>query len=395
MTFLTGLKIINDELPCHGNEEGGLDECPFIWKNFHDHGYITAYAEDVTSMSTFNFLKKGFKDQPTDHYFRPYFLSIMDKLDVHMVGCCSPFCISYKHGAEYVFDYMMDFVRRYKGSPYFGLFWANSFSHDDPNLAFIMDTKILKYLEQLEVEGFNEEAVIIFLSDHGLRFGGARQTPAGAFEESLPMLNIWIPSKLRNEDVLKNLRENQNRLINPYDLYQTMLDILKRSGYKINTLNKDACPNCTSILEPISPERTCRDVGIPSEYCACKDYKSISTNSKLAVTTANNIVDYLNDFKNTFQNGSFHELCKDLHLGIISDVHETVEDSKNVEKNLVLSFETEPNKGLFEVTVKYPQNVTIPAITKDSIHISRINLYEKDSHCIKEAELLKFCYCGD
>lgn len=395
MTFLTGLKIIDSNNPCKGDEIGGLDKCPFIWKDFHDHGYVTAYAEDVTWMSTFNYLKKGFKNPPTDHYFRPYFQCLMNKLDVHLIAY-SPFCVSYKHGAEYVYDYMMDFVRRYKGSPYFGLFWVNSFSHDNPNLAFIMDHKISSYLKQLEDEGITEESVIVFLSDHGLRFGSARNTRAGAFEENLPMLNIWIPPKLRNSELLNNLRVNQNRLVNPYDLYHTMFDVLARSGYEKTDKNYVACANCTSLFQPISPKRSCKYIGIPSEYCSCKDSKHIPKNSKVVMEAANKIVNLMNGYKNSYKSGHFYKLCKDLSLGRISDAYESVEDVENSKKTLVISFETEPNNALFEMSVTYPENGTLPVVDLETImSISRTSSYANDSHCITEKKLLKFCYCGD
>lgn len=393
MTFLTGLKIINEDIPCKGKEEGGLDKCPLIWKDFHDHGYATAYAEDSTWISTFNYLKKGFKNPPTDHYFRPYFQCLMDKLDVHTIGYF-PFCLSYKHGAEYVFDYMMDFVRRYKGSPYFGLFWVNSFSHDDANLAYIMDQKTSNYLKHLEEEEITGESVIIFLSDHGLRFGAARQTKAGAIEENLPFLNIWIPPKLRSPDRLSNLRSNQNQLLNPYDLYHTIFDVLAMSGYEKLDNNYAACSNCTSIFNPILTRRTCQEIGIPSEFCSCKDYKTIPPNSKLVFETATTIVKIMNGYKNSYNSGRFYRMCKDLSLGKVSDSYESIEDAESLERTLFVNFNSEPNNGLFEVAVTYPKNGTLANIKYQNLSIRRINSYANDSRCIQEKKLLNFCYCG-
>src|SRR5699024_5477374 len=42
-----------------------LNECGFIWDEFSDLGYITAYAEDESSYSSFHYDPfKGFKDNP-------------------------------------------------------------------------------------------------------------------------------------------------------------------------------------------------------------------------------------------------------------------------------------------------------------------------------------------
>lgn len=49
-----------------------LDSCPFVWKLFAKRGYRTAYGEDCTWMSSFNYAKTGFVDSPADYYARPF-----------------------------------------------------------------------------------------------------------------------------------------------------------------------------------------------------------------------------------------------------------------------------------------------------------------------------------
>lgn len=44
----------------------------FCRKRFSNFGFATAYAEDWSQITTFNYLKKGFKEKPTDYYFKPY-----------------------------------------------------------------------------------------------------------------------------------------------------------------------------------------------------------------------------------------------------------------------------------------------------------------------------------
>lgn len=46
---------------CTPTKVGALDKCPFIWYDFQKYGYVTAYAEDETSISTFNYLRVGFE----------------------------------------------------------------------------------------------------------------------------------------------------------------------------------------------------------------------------------------------------------------------------------------------------------------------------------------------
>ena len=43
---------------------------------FVEHGYLTGYAGDDTSISPFQLRLVGFKDQPTDFYARPFYQQV-------------------------------------------------------------------------------------------------------------------------------------------------------------------------------------------------------------------------------------------------------------------------------------------------------------------------------
>lgn len=81
MAVLAGYNEETAWARCDLHGVGGIDACPLIWKNFHEYGYRTAYAEDECNMSTFNYLKRGFKDPPTDFYLRPFLMAFEDHLE--------------------------------------------------------------------------------------------------------------------------------------------------------------------------------------------------------------------------------------------------------------------------------------------------------------------------
>lgn len=72
--LLMGLSAKEIKSLCATTQKHKFDLCPFIWKNFAARGYKTGYGEDPTSMSTFNYQRTGFVEQPVDYYARPYFM---------------------------------------------------------------------------------------------------------------------------------------------------------------------------------------------------------------------------------------------------------------------------------------------------------------------------------
>lgn len=174
MAILTGLNVsyIDDNFDL--TKIGELDKCPFMWQNFKNSGYATGYAEDETYMGTFNFIRKGFLQQPTTHYLRPFALAAEKYLTFQMKHFLK-FCLGYQHYADFIYQYAVDFATAYKNDPFFGLFWANTFSHSeilgDPSA---MDERMVFYLEMLENRGVLNTSAVILFSDHGLRFGAVR-----------------------------------------------------------------------------------------------------------------------------------------------------------------------------------------------------------------------------
>lgn len=131
MAILTGLNESAIETKCHPKHVGELEKCKFLWNDFSDANYATAYAEDSMSLTTFNYYKTGFIKQPTDHYFRPFALAAENFLKKTFERPWLSMCLGYEHYADFVYRYAVDFSKKYHNDSFFGLFWTNSFSHDD------------------------------------------------------------------------------------------------------------------------------------------------------------------------------------------------------------------------------------------------------------------------
>lgn len=176
MAILSGIYFEKDESEtCNPHVVGGLDQCPIIWKDFENSGYATALSEDERWISTFNYCKPGFKQQPTTHYFRPFTMALEDNPEIIQEKSSSRFCIGYQTYTDYIYGQAIDFATAYKNQSFFGLFWTNTFSHDDVSGPSSMDDRVKNYLEQMNQRGVLNTSAVIFFSDHGMRNGYFRQ----------------------------------------------------------------------------------------------------------------------------------------------------------------------------------------------------------------------------
>ncbi|EDW53258.1 GM12729 [Drosophila sechellia] len=187
------------ERVCNWHEDGCLDRTPFIWHYFRNASYLTAYAEDETGMNTFNYLKPGFLEQPTDFYLRPFQKAVESGLNTWKCSDCSMrYCIGRRITSSYVYDMARNFANRFVYErPIWGLFWSNSFSHDSFQMPSKMEDYVLKYLLDFEADGVYDQSIMVFLSDHGSRYGRIMSMPSGCLEERLPSMFIYLPPWFR------------------------------------------------------------------------------------------------------------------------------------------------------------------------------------------------------
>ncbi|CAH0564870.1 unnamed protein product [Brassicogethes aeneus] len=290
--LLTGFNLKQSREICQPDKIGMLDVCPMIWYDYKNLGYVTAYAEDHTSISTYNYFKRGFSNPPTDYYFKPYF-EASEYLGTRMQDYM-PFCAGPESAGERVLNLANDFSKTYLNVPKFGIFWMNTFSHNHINSPTRMDEKLLEFFQDLKLNGVFDDSIVIFLSDHGIRFGEVRQTTTGWFEERLPMNLISLPKwfKQKYPEETANLEKNQHKLTTTFDVYQTLQHLLVLSGKNYTETSCQGAPSCTSLLKHISTSRHCQDAGIPDEWCSCTGYFSqIATDSSIVINGALGIID--------------------------------------------------------------------------------------------------------
>ncbi|XP_051862863.1 uncharacterized protein LOC127565943 [Drosophila albomicans] len=391
MAVLTGFNNTRSQQVCRPKEVGGMDACPMLWKAYKKKGYMTAYAEDWSLYATFNHLLSGFRVPPTDYYARPFILAIDKELKKeYEMGI--PYCVGRRHSAEYVYDAAVQFNRVYRNQTTFGMFWTNSFSHNDFALPTSMDARLFEYMRALKQSGTFENSIVVFFSDHGMRFGDLRNLANGFLEERMPVLYIWLPIWFREKypQFTLGLQRNKNRLTSPYDIYATLRHILELETPQEKLPLPEGCPKCHSVFFEAAASRSCKDVAIDPHWCTCQDYEKIAVDEPTAVQIAKQLVKATNDYL-IAQN--LTELCETLRLTNIQSVlRDKNLDTAKTEFYLI-RYEAEPAECLFEASTTWNNATNRIAVTVPEI--SRLTAYSQVSECVKDAIAKKFCICSN
>lgn len=392
MAILTGMNSSRSYKTCAPTKSFGLDNCPFIWSAFRNAGYVTAYGEDSTPISTFNYMKVGFVNPPTDYYLRPYLIAAENHLPQKLHLGTIRYCTGPEPSADRILNYAMEFARTFVGAPYFGFFWTNTMSHDDMNGISSVDDHILDLIKRLDKDGILNDTMVVFLSDHGIRYGIMRETLQGWYEEKLPFNFVWLPEWFRDEnpESFEALRSNGRSLTSPYNLHETLRDVLIRAGGEPQ--RGDSCPQCQSLFSPVPPERGCDDVGVSHHWCACTAFGNGIINGEVALEAGNKIVRYIENIAEKYKDSDGKRMCAPLKLKKIIRVQEVV-DSGKTEKDYSTQFmiqvQATPGDGRFEATVRKQNNGELLILDDD---VSRINTYSLHDKCLKVGEK-QFCFC--
>lgn len=360
--------------------------------------FRTNFAEDSGNIGVFNYIKNGFRVQPTDYYLRPFNIQAEFEIGHAKPGNCF-LCLGSRLNLTFLLNYALKFGETFRDKRYFGLFWSNSFTHDFFNISPQGDNALLKFLEYANRNTLLNNTVLIFLSDHGLRWGSFRETFQGHLEERLPMLWFVLPKwfEKRYQSAVQNLRRNVDKLTTPFDLYETLNDLANLTRIENTEIAHRSTLHArqASLFLRLSVNRTCSDAGIPIHYCTChNDVKSLKTNDSMVTEGANAIVQHINEGLND------HDQCSKLNLKSIdraSMERSTMNEKSgmnattaNFGSNYVITIRTWPGDGVFEATVRYEAARRIFLVIGS---VSRINTYGSQGNCVKDYILRLYCYC--
>lgn len=167
------------------------------------------------------------------------------------------------------FDYIYDFFKIYKGKrKYASLSIVSGHSFFEKNHEFI-DEHLVKFLENLEREGFLKNTIIQLYSDHGdhaHRF--LTETPSGKIERMQPIHFTVIPDKVE-EKYGDNLIANTNKLHTHYEIFETAQQYTKQKKY-IDPTYEPYIKAYSVLHQKIPAGRSCKDLFLKSQNdCRC------------------------------------------------------------------------------------------------------------------------------
>ena len=395
---LTGLSSEELQASCWHDTKKPFDDCPFLWKNFSNLGYRTIFAEDACSMTTFNYLKPGFRNPPTDYYLRPYCIAAeADIGNTHKLN--SNLCLGTRKNFENLLQYTRKVSRTFAKDPYFAFFWQASLTHDFFNYPQLGDEAYSDFLIHLNQKRLLNNTALVMMSDHGMRWGEFRQTYQGRIEGSLPFVFIVLPDwwKEKYSGATMNFKRNTASLTTPYDLHETLLDLLNPEVIRnemirerSKALTEADLPRGISLFLTIPGHRTCSMAQIPEHWCMCHTSNNVAVDEPAVQNTTQYLVNKLNKLLKNYPQCSQLKLKNLLGAKMWSGNEEKEKDKSAPWIDYTVTLQTEPGGAIFEGSVRHRHNDTSNELVGS---ISRLNAYGKQSACVDDFNMRLYCYC--
>ncbi|KAJ8679800.1 hypothetical protein QAD02_015587 [Eretmocerus hayati] len=433
--LLSGLPVSEFEKLCWRNRKKPFDDCPFVWRKAARSGYRTIFGEDACSMTIFNYLKPGFRKEPTDYYLRPFCVAAEATIgNTHRLN--ANLCLGTRLNFETLLRYTYRVAEEFADDPYFALFWQASLTHDFVEYSSLGDGSYRDLLAELTGDRqLLRNTALIFMSDHGMRWGSFRQTYQGRLEDSLPFAFLLMPDWWLSEHprAVSNLKTNARRLTTPFDLHETIVDLLdseRLAQYEVTSASIPASmttlpsiphhipvTNRSSLISPglsllttlISEDRTCWSAGIPEHWCMCHGRRNVSRNDPALPILQAHLLQELNRQLNQSSYG--RSRCKKLKLDRLIEATLRGPEVSDKDKPLsnwseyTLTVQTKPGGALIEASMRYSRHPLDNNNRSNSFHsgnkkvvelvgpVSRLNAYGKQSACVPDFHLRLFCYC--
>ena len=243
-------------------------------------GYITGQANnictrqlyDIEDNYTQNISYESFDHENIAMFCDPNFYNPENRFTPYM----GPYsirrrCLYGKDTFEYVLEYGQKFWETYLNEKKFLRLSFQDAHEGTLEVVKYLDKKLAEFLEFFWHKKYLEDTAIFLVSDHGnnmIGFYNILQVEDYVLEKTLGTWLMILPKKINVDE--KNIEINQQRLVTPYDIHDTLLDMF---GYKLN--DKVYSRKGKSVFEEINGlERDCDyySQDLLPLWCRCKDF---------------------------------------------------------------------------------------------------------------------------
>jgi len=308
-------------------------------------------------------------------------------------------CYEHQFSPNLLKERIFEVATKLNGHLYYHHLWTQLTSHDEIGYAKYLEDPLYELVTGLLKRQLLNNTLLIVTSDHGTVSSDYSRTAEGLIEARIPLLYFVFPEwfKQKYSKAMENLRRNSRGLSTPFDVHQTLKDILNldritNDGLEFRTITEQPGEKGLSLFLPIPLNRTCESAHVPDEYCICLSWTQMDNPHKdiNIIRAVSYTLDQANKIIDLF------EQCIRLDLEKVIDGKQTLDGRGNTLYEVI--FQVIPSHGIFGAVLK------VVSATKDDVkfrvvgEIERRNTYGNQSSCLgKEYKdigwIRSACFC--
>ena len=282
MALLTGERVTQEEDT--GNEYFDT-RFRYLWHDFKEAGYVTAFEEDLSIVGVFNLRNySGFNAPPCDYYPRSYWVQMYPRrgqFQFHTSMTSSKqYCFQQNGPKIKIFlDHVRQFMIKHQKQAYFSFLFHSQMTHQNINNFQLVDPFFFDFFSSIKY--LLNNTILLFAGDHGPRIDPFVPTSAGRIAERMNLVSIRIPDGVDHKypHLRRFLNANKDSLITWYDIHKMMKSIASGEFKNIHQPSpKSGAVNPMTQLVPRS--RTCRDANIDEVFCVCNHVVNVEPHGK-------------------------------------------------------------------------------------------------------------------
>ena len=236
------------------------------YKNFLElaakRGFITARTNGLCSKEPVDIIFSKVDYENSGIFCDPHFRGTPEKRN----------CYYGKDSCDYLFEFSSKFLELYKNERKIVSLYSNDAHEGTFEQIKYIDNSLHNFLIEILTKYFNDKSIIFLMSDHGAGMPGIYDILRSEDKKFEILFGFFFLILPKNSNYTENLIINEQRMMTPYDIYGTFIDIIysdfEEKKYPETYVGQ-------SIFKKINgKERTCNNYYEYIRYprCACENY---------------------------------------------------------------------------------------------------------------------------